>query len=72
MVATTLTQQATENTTLYGDKLHVMAAIQAIILITAYAATFGEHIIAVHNPLSDEEVPLGENHPQETEGKRAM
>ena len=75
MVATILTQQATENTILYGDKLHVMAAIQPIILITAYAATFGEHIIAVHDPLSDEEIPLpvGDSQPQqEKEEEKVM
>ena len=75
MVATTLTQQATENKTLFGDKLHVMAAVQPIILITAYAVTFGEHIIAVHSPLSVEEVPFEtstNSHPQENEEERAM
>ena len=33
-----------------------MAAIQPIILIASYAATFGEHVIALHNPLEEETV----------------
>ena len=56
-----LTQQATENINLLKNKLHVMAAVQPIILITVYAATFGEHIIAVHNPLMEEEGEPEEN-----------
>ena len=74
VVATLLTQQATENQTLFQDKLHVLAAIQPSILITAYAATFGEHIIAVHNPLSDEVVPFEtrtDSNPEQEE-QRAM
>ena len=54
-IATLLTRQATENRTLLQDKLHVLAAIQPIILITSYAATFREHIIAIHNPLEEAE-----------------
>ena len=74
MVATTLTQQATDNQILFGHRLHLLTAVQPIILITAYAATFGEHIIAVHNPLSDEEIPspCGSSQPQEKEEERVM
>ena len=54
-VAPILTRQATENRELLKSKLHIMAAVQPIILITSYAATFGEHTIALHNPLEEEE-----------------
>ena len=55
-VASTLTRQATDNRELLKNKLHIMAAIQPIILIASYAATFGEHVIALHNPLEEETV----------------
>ena len=54
-IASLLTRQATENRELLKHKLHVMAAVQPIILITSYAATFGEHVIAIHNPLEETE-----------------
>ena len=51
-----LTQQATRNRELLKDKLYIMAAVQPIILITSYAATFKEYVIAIHNPLEEETV----------------
>ena len=59
-VASTLTRQATENREVLKNKLHIMAAVQPIILITSYAATFGEHTVALHNPLDEEEETVEE------------
>ena len=53
-IASILTQQATYNRELLKHKLYIMAAVQPIILITSYAATFNEYVIAIHNPLEEE------------------